>query len=231
MGGILRKASRPEGTVHLKKKRLQKPCKDYVKGTCTNPSCDPGASSLCARITNHKQAEILSRSVSFLHREADRQTKKKTKEGVKGSLTFIKKVKELGGETQDAVSPMINSISRKGRKSSRPNLRLRYTEDALGSMKLRDRQGPLLVVVIQPAHSHERSCSLHKFEDRTQEDTLDGIWQKMCKQNRGHLYRNSATFFFSSEVWCLPTPFKIAPEERCLSWTPVPQRTCSVRRI
>ena len=96
MGGILRKASLPEGTVHLeKKKRFQKPCKDYVKGTCTNPSCDPGASSLCARITDHKQAEILARSVrSYTEEQIARR--KKNKRGSKRFINLHKEIQRVG---------------------------------------------------------------------------------------------------------------------------------------
>ena len=171
MEGILRKASRSEGTVHLKKKGSRNCVRITSKESAQIHHVILGHRPCVPELQITNKLEIW-REVFVPTQRSRSPDEKKTKEGVKGSLTFIEKVKELGGETQDAVSPTINSISRKGRKSSRPNLRLRYTEDALRSMKLRDRQGPSLVVVIQPAHSHERSFSLHKFQDRTQEDTL-----------------------------------------------------------
>ena len=58
-------------------KRLQKPCKDHLKGTCTKSSCDYGI-LLCVIIANHTQASSLARSVRSCT-EIDRQPKRAKK--------------------------------------------------------------------------------------------------------------------------------------------------------
>ena len=103
-------------------------------------------------------------------------------------MALKRNVKKLGCVSQDGVPPSIKSILRKGRKSSRSNLRFRYTPDAVRCIKLRERKGHSLEVV-QSTYAHERSCFARKFEDRTPEQRQQksdvptehhGIWQQVC---------------------------------------------------
>ena len=68
--------------------------------------------------------------------------------------------------------------------------------------------------MIQPSDPHERSFSAPKFEDRTLDDTLakDGKrWARSTARDlaktmhklKRHVDENRATFFSTSEVWCL----------------------------
>ena len=58
-------------------KRRQKPCKDKLKGNCTNPTCDSWHLP-CAKITNHKRAASLAESVhSCTRRRTDSRRKER----------------------------------------------------------------------------------------------------------------------------------------------------------
>ena len=85
-------------------------------------------------------------------------------------------------------------------------------------MKFWEKKGPSLGV-IQPSRPHERSPSAPKFEDQSQEETLRqercarrDAWEltrSVQKLNKKH----KATCFSPSDVWCLPAPSSVKPEE------------------
>ena len=111
------------------------------------------------------------RKVLFLQSDQDHQPKKKDGQSGKGSVVIGMNVKKLGCVSQDIESPTVKSTLRTGRTSSRSNLRLRYTPDAVRSIKIRERKGPSLensaLVSFMSA-----SFFAPKFEDRSQEETL-----------------------------------------------------------
>ena len=74
--------------------------------------------------------------------------------------------------------------------------------------------------MIQRTSPHERSPYAPKFEDRSQEETnrqerraRADAW-RMAKSILTLKEKNKATFFSPTEVWCLPAPSVIKPEER-----------------
>ena len=123
----------------------------------------------CVRMTNHKQAAGLARSVRSCTKTG-RQPKRTEKGGGKGSVALVRNVKPLGCAFQDVEPPKVKSILRKCTKSSIPKRRVPLTPVALHSAKVRERNSSLGVV--QPTHPHERSSHAPKFEERTQEHTL-----------------------------------------------------------
>ena len=67
-------------------KRHRRPCKDYLDGNCTNPSCDSWDPPLCQSYC------MFLKKCLFLQYEADHQLNKRPKKGVrKGSVGLSKK--------------------------------------------------------------------------------------------------------------------------------------------
>ena len=61
----------PRGSSPFEK-RLRRPCKDYLNGNCTNPSCDSWHPPLCQNYKSQFGCEF-GEKCSFVHKEGDRQ--------------------------------------------------------------------------------------------------------------------------------------------------------------
>ena len=86
-------------------------------------------------------------------------------------------------------------------------------------VKNRERKGPSQGV-IQKCEPHESIPYALKFDDRTQEATLQhercvrrDAWE-MAKNAHKLKDEDKATFYSPSEVWSLPAPSSKKPEER-----------------
>ena len=154
----------------------------------------------------------------FLLTQGNRQTAQESKEGGKGNVAIVRIVKQLGCASQDAEPPKFKSIFRMGTNSLRLKRRVRFTSQAPKKRERKPSRG-----VIQATYAPGRSFLAPKFEDRTQEDTLAKerwarreAWDlaKKLYKLEGDLDANRATFFFPSEVWCLPAPSSSKPEEK-----------------
>ena len=96
-------------------KRHRRPCKDYLDGNCTNPSCDSSDPPVC-----QSYCKFLEKCL-FLQKEADHQLNKRPKKGVrKGSVGLSKNAKLLNCVFHEIGPPKFNSILRKGTKPLGP---------------------------------------------------------------------------------------------------------------
>ena len=209
------------------------PCRDYFKGTCTNPW----------------------EKCSQTHRQVDEQPSKRfQKNGDKSALATLKKgdwqerepvtnqghdrpgqlgkrgdekfgqnsskrqfsdTRQLGCVFQDMTPP--KSILRKSTDMQRPIQRVKFTKAIARHTKIRD-QNPSLGIIC-PGDPHQRNPNAPKFEDRSQEETE---WQERCAREAAWKLakniqklkeKNKATFFSPWENRCLPAPSSLNPEE------------------
>ena len=116
-GQILRKVEFPEEVFHLVK-RLHKPFKDYLKGTCTDPTVWFLASSRVPELVNTSRLQV-RRKVFFSTERSRLPAKKGLKEGWTKRLSSLNKDRrKVGLCIWDVEPPKVKSILRKGRKSS-----------------------------------------------------------------------------------------------------------------
>ena len=99
-------------------RKRQKLCKNYLKGTCANPSCncwDPPACENHISKSGCKFGELCP----FRHTEVDRRPSKKSKKsGGKGSVASLMKSFQLGCVSQDSESPKMSDLRKSGKVGS-----------------------------------------------------------------------------------------------------------------
>ena len=154
-------------------KMARLPCKDYLKGTCTNSSVKSGIlQSACS--TSQKMDADLGEKCSYAHRQVDEQPSKRSeKNGDKSAVAILKITRQLGCVFQDMEPPKSSSILRKSSNILKPIRCVRFTKAVLRHADIRD-QNPSLGMIC-PGDPHQRNPNAPKFEDRSQEETE---WQE-----------------------------------------------------
>ena len=194
------------------------PCKDHLKRTCANPSCEKWHSSECSF---YKSAEgcKFGDKCAFAHRRVEEQpTKKSKRSGNKSAVALLKETKNLGCVSQDVEPPRSSSILRKSSTTMKPIRCARFSTAVLRNAKLRDQNPSLNKMCHQ--NSHQPCSNAPKLEDRSLEETerqehwaREAAW-RLAKTILKLKVKQEAAFFSPTEKWCLPAPSKIKPEER-----------------
>ena len=212
------------------------PCKDYLKGTCTNSFCEKWHLPECL-FHKTKSGCRFGEKCSYARRQVDEQPSKRSKKnGDKSALAMLKKNehhqrtgrpvmnayssnrRQLGCVFQDMETPKSSSILRKNSNIRKPIRCVRFTKAVVRDAYIRD-QNPSLGM-IYPSELHERSPNAPKFEDRSKK-RRNGKSDVPVKQRGGwpkniqKLKEKDKTAFFSlSENWCLLAPSTLKREER-----------------
>ena len=168
-------AQRPESIWKFDRK----PCKNFLKGTCTKLSYDywhPPECQFCKSESGCKLA-ISAR----LH------TGRLRDNPAKGRRRMVTKVQWLYWKMYDSwfwtQPPESLSILRNSTKVLGPTRRVRFTKAAQRHANIRENKGPSLGK-LQVKVPHQRSPYALKFEDRSQEEIE---WQERCA--RGDAWR------------------------------------------
>ena len=183
-------------------KSNRQPCKNFLKGTCTELPFD------CWHPPD-----------SSAHRQVEGQPSKKPKKcGDKSAVDIVKDVRQFGCVFQDTEPPESAAISRKGTKVLGPIRRVRFTQAALRQASIRENKGPS-IGKLQVKSSHQRSPCAVKFEDRSQEETerqercARGDTWKLAKNIFKLKETEKATFYSPSDEWVLTAASTIKPQE------------------
>ena len=196
------------------------PCKDYLKGTCTNSFCEKWHPPECL-FYKTKSGCRFGEKCSYPHRQVDEQPSKRSKKnGDKSAVAMLKKhepygrtgrpvvcyssnTRQLGCVFQDMEPPKLSSILRKSSDMQKPIQRVKFTKATARHTKIRD-QNPSLGLIC-PCEPHQRCSNAPKFEDRSQEETewqeqfaRETAW-KLAKSVLKLKEKNRATFFSPSE--------------------------------
>ena len=193
------------------------PCKDYLKGTCTNSFCEKWHPPECLFYKSKKGCRF-GEKCSYAHRQVDEQPGKRSKKnGDKSTVAILKITRQLGCVFQDMEPPKSSSILRKRSNMLKPIRCVRFTEAVLRHADTRD-QNPSLGMIC-PGEPHQRTFNAPKIEDRSQEETewqeqgaREAAW-KLAKSVLKLKEKNKAAFFSPSENRCLPAS-NLKPEER-----------------
>ena len=161
------KSTGPRGESRSGRKG-QKACKNYIKGTWTNPSCNfrhPPECLIYKSASGYKNGD----KCRFWHVEADWQLSKKLKKsGVIGSVALLKESVQFGCPSQDSYPR--KSILRKERTLG-SNHTVKFSKGTLAPYKNSGIKGPSRGV-IQKFEPDECNPCAPKFEERTQDETL-----------------------------------------------------------
>ena len=179
------------------------PCKDYLKGTCTNSFCEKWHPPECL-FYKTKSGCRFGEKCSYAHRQVDEQPGKRSKKNDDQSAVAMLKKHELYDRTGQPVvcrdtrheqghGPVVcssssprqlgcvfhdmkppKSILRKSSDMQKPIQRVKFTEAIARHTKIRD-QNPSLGYIC-PGEPHQRSPNAPKLEDRSQEETE---WQEL----------------------------------------------------
>ena len=166
------------------------PCKDYLKGTCTNSFCEKWHPPECL-FYKTKSGCRFGEKCSYAHRQVDEQpTKRSKKNDDKSAAAMLKKgdwhesepvrdhelergstgrrssnARQLGCVFQDMKPP--KPILWKCTDMRKPIQRVKFTKAIARHTKIRD-QNPSLGYIC-PGEPHQRSPNAPKFEDRSQD--------------------------------------------------------------
>ena len=204
------------------------PCKDYLKGTCTNSFCEKWHPPECFFYKSENGCRF-GEKCSYAHRQVEEQPSKRSKKnGDKSAMDMLKKsehhhrtgrlvknafssnTRQFGCVFQDMEPPKSSSILRKSSVIRKPNRCVQFTKAVVRPGNIRD-QNPSLGMIC-PGDRHQRNPNAPKFEDRSQEETE---WQERCAREAAwRLAKNilklkeqeRAAFFSTAENRCLPAP-------------------------
>ena len=201
-------------------KMARLPCKDHLKGTCTNSFCGKKASSRMLALQVRKWMQILVISaLTHTARLTNSPAWSKKKNGDKIAVAILKSTRQLGCVFQDMEPPKSSSILRESSDTREPIRCVRFTIAMLRHANIRD-QKPSHGIIC-PGDPHNRNPNAPKFEDRSskeeterqERDAREAAW-KMARCILNLKEKHKTTFFSPSENWCLPSPSTIKPEER-----------------
>ena len=155
------------------------PCKDYLKGTCTNPFCEKWHPPECLFYKSESGCRF-GEKCSYGHRQVEEQPSKRSKNnGDKSAVAMLKKsehhhrtgrnvvnvyssnTRPLGCVFQDMEPPKSSSILRKSSDTQKPIQRVKFTKAVARHTKIRD-QNPSLGLIC-PGVPHQRSPQRSKI--------------------------------------------------------------------
>ena len=145
------------------------PCKDYLKGTCTNSFREKWHPPECLFYKSENGCRI-GEKCSYAHRQVDEQPSKRCKKnGDKSAVAILKSTRQLGCVFQDMEPPKSSSILPKSSNVWKLIRCVQFTEAVVRHANIRD-QTPSLGM-IWPGDPHHSNPNAPKFEDRSQEET------------------------------------------------------------
>ena len=149
------------------------PCKDYLKGTCTNSFCEKWHAPECLFYKSENGCRF-GEKCSFADRQVDEQPGKRSqKNGDKSAMAMLKITRQLGCVTQDMEPPKSSSILRKSSNIRKPIRCVQFTKAVVRHANIRDKNPSLGMIC--PGDPHQRNPNAPQFEDRSQEETE---WQE-----------------------------------------------------
>ena len=179
------------------------PCKDHLKGTCTNCSVKSGTLQNACCTRPRVDADLGKSALVRIARLKNSQAKGPKKNDDKSAVAMLKyelhdktgksvvcrhtrhaqghgpvvctssSTRHLGCVLQDKKPPKLSPILRKSSDVQTPIQRVKFTKAIARHTKIRD-QNPSLGLVC-PGEPHQRSPNAPKYEDRSQEETK---WQE-----------------------------------------------------
>ena len=119
------------------------PCKDYLKGTCTNSFCEKWHPPECLFYKSENGCRF-GEKCSYAHRQVDEQPSKRSKKnGDKSVVAMLQITRQLGCVLQDMEPPKSSSILRKNSNIRKPIRCVRFTKAVARHANIRDKNPSL----------------------------------------------------------------------------------------
>ena len=114
------------------------PCKDYLKGTCTNPFCEKWHPPLCLFYKSENGCRF-GEQCPYAHRQVEEQPSNRSKKnGDKSTVAILKITRQLRCVFQDMEPPKSSSILRKSSDSRKPIRCAKFTKAVVRHADIRD---------------------------------------------------------------------------------------------
>ena len=109
-------------------KMARLPCKDYLKGTCTNSFCGQWHPPECLFYKSENGCRF-GEKCSYAHRQFEEQPGKRSKKNCdRSAVALLKITRQLGCVLQDMEPPKSSSISRKSSNIRKPIRFVKFTK-------------------------------------------------------------------------------------------------------
>ena len=116
------------------------PCKDYLKGTCTNSFCEQWHPLECLYYKSENGCRF-GEKCSYAHRQVDDQPSKRFKQnGDKSAVAMLKSTRQLACVFQDMEAPKSSSILRKSSDIRKPIRCVQFRKAVLRHANIRDQK-------------------------------------------------------------------------------------------
>ena len=201
------------------------PCKEYLKGTCTNSFCEKWHPPECFFYKSEKGCRFGDKC-SYVHRQVEEQPSKMSqKKGDKSAVALLKRhehhhrsgslvVNFFAHQVHDNwvayfriwSRPSLHRFCTRAQTEGKPIRCVKFIKAVLRHADVRD-QNPSLGKICT-GEPHQRNPNAPKFEDRSQEETE---WQERCAREAAWKLAKSilklnekskAAFFSPSENRC-----------------------------
>ena len=194
----------------------RRPCKDFLKGKCSEPTCDLWHPPVCLNYKSESGCKYGDRC-HFRHTEVDGQQSKKSKKGWwKRSVALLKESRQLECVSQYCLQK--KSILREiGKLGS--NHAVKFSKSTMRHAKILERKGPSQGIA-QNCVPQERIPWAPKFEERTQDEILrlercaSGVAWNLAKDVYKLKKESKDTFCSLAEAWVMPAPSSTILAER-----------------
>ena len=156
------------------------PCKDYLKGTCTNSFCEKWHPPVCLFYKSENGCRFWEKC-SYVHRQVEEQPSKRFKKnGDKSAVAMLKKnatcyecllikYTTIGLRISGLEPPKSSPILRKSSNIWKPIRCVQFTKAVVRHADIRN-QNPSLGLICR-GDLHQRNPGAPKFEGRSQEET------------------------------------------------------------
>ena len=191
-------------------KMFRLPCKDHLKGTCTNSFCEKWHPPDCLFYKSENGCRFWEKCF-YAHRQVEEQPCKRSKKnGDKSAVAMLKITRQLGCVFQDMEPPKSSSILRKSSNILKQIRCVRFTKAVLRHADIRD-QNPSLGMIC-PGDPHQRNPKLQNLrigrrKRRNGKSDVPakqrGSWPKISSKLKE---KDKTAFFSPSENRCLPAP-------------------------
>ena len=140
-------------------KMARRPCKDYLKGTCTNSFCEKWHPPECLFYKSENGCRF-GEKCSYAHRQVDEQPSKRSKKNDdKSAVAMLKITRQLGCVCQDMEPPKSTTILRKSSNILKPIRCVRFTEAVSRHANIRDQNPSLGMICPGDPHQRNPQCS------------------------------------------------------------------------
>ena len=189
-------------------KLARQPCRDYIKGKCTRPSCDFWYPPECQIFKKNRDADTVINVRLCSGRLKISPAKNRKRMVTKVQLQKFKDARQLGCAFQEIEPTKSSSILRQSTKVLTPIRRVQFSKATLRHANIRESNGPSLGIIC-PANPCERSFYRTDLRKRRRDKSdAPAETRGECPRVSESSTKRTKLLFSPTEAWCLPSLIK-----------------------